>query len=270
MTELQTKELELLKVFINICDILNLKYFLVCGTALGTVKYQGFIPWDDDVDVGLLREDYEIFLEKAPKLLPEGMFLQNYKSDPAFPQIYSKLRNSNTTYIEKSVAHIDMNHGIYIDIFPLDGYPQDIDEQKKLEKKKAIFQKKLSCVFDLPRNGRAMIGYFIRRGLKYHKKTSVILDKYTKLISKHSTDETKVLCNHGNYQGKLEYAAREQYGNGVEATFEGLKVRIPEKYDDYLTQKYGDWRNELPEEQKYGHHFYTICDTEKPYTLYIK
>ena len=62
MNQLQQKELEILKVFIDVCKQLDLKYYLVCGSALGAVKYQGFIPWDDDVDVGLFREDYEIFI----------------------------------------------------------------------------------------------------------------------------------------------------------------------------------------------------------------
>ena len=120
MTPLQQKELELLTLFIQICSQLELRYYLVCGTALGAVKYGGFIPWDDDVDVSMPREDYEVFLQKAPALLPEHVFLQNYRTDPAFPQIFSKLRNSNTTYIEKSAGKLPINHGIYIDIFPLD------------------------------------------------------------------------------------------------------------------------------------------------------
>ena len=78
MNELQKTEFEMLKIFINICDQLNLKYFLVCGSALGAVKYGGFIPWDDDMDVGLLREEYDIFCSKAQELLPEGIFLQSY------------------------------------------------------------------------------------------------------------------------------------------------------------------------------------------------
>jgi hypothetical protein len=79
-----------------------------------------------------------------------------------------------------------------------------------------------------------------------------------------------VWCNHGNWQGKLEYAPRWQYGKGVWATFEGLRVRVPEAADAYLTQKYGDWRADLPDEQKVGHHFYEVCDLEKSYTYYMK
>ena len=139
MTNLQKIEFGILKEFIRICEILNLKYYIVCGSALGAVKYGGFIPWDDDIDVALPREDYEVFLCEAPKYLPEHLFLQTYKTDPKIPVIYAKLRNSNTTYIENSCKSIDMNHGIYIDIFPLDGYPVALKEQKKLERAKLFY-----------------------------------------------------------------------------------------------------------------------------------
>lgn len=125
MTPIQKKVLQILQSFMQICDQLQLKYFLVCGSALGAVKYGGFVPWDDDVDVALFRNDYERFCKEAPALLPEQLFLQNFQSDPAFPAIYSKLRNSETTCIEESIAALPINHGISIDIFPLDGYPKD-------------------------------------------------------------------------------------------------------------------------------------------------
>ena len=117
MTPLQKKVFQILQIFTQICDQLQLKYFLVCGSALGAVKYGGFVPWDDDVDVALFRDDYERFCKEAPALLPKQFFLQNFQSDPAFPAIYSKLRNSETTCIEESVAALPINHGISIDIF---------------------------------------------------------------------------------------------------------------------------------------------------------
>lgn len=270
MNDLQKLEFNMLKEVIQICDKLKLKYYLICGSALGAVKYDGFIPWDDDMDIGLLRDDYEMFIANAQSMLPAYLFLQNNKTDPEYPQIFSKIRDCRTTYIEKSVAGLSINHGVYIDVFPLDGYPLDEKLQVFVERKKLIYQKKLSCVFDLPRNAKAKLGMYMRRILGYHKKVVTIVGKYTDVISQYSVNDSKFICNHGNWQGKLEYAPREQYGDGAWATFEGLKVRIPEKYDEYLTQKYGDWRADLPAEQQVGHHYAEVIDLERPYTDYIE
>ena len=89
MTDLQQVEFKILQAVDAVCRQLHINYYLICGSALGAVKYSGFIPWDDDLDIGLLRPDYEIFVEKAQELLPNSYFLQNYRTDPAFPQIFS-------------------------------------------------------------------------------------------------------------------------------------------------------------------------------------
>ena len=81
MNRIKEIELDMLKAFVSICDQLGLKYYLIGGTLLGAVRHKGFIPWDDDIDVGMPREDYEVFVEKAGKLLPDYIFLQNYRTD---------------------------------------------------------------------------------------------------------------------------------------------------------------------------------------------
>ncbi len=269
MTELQKTEFQMLCVFVDICNKLNLKYFLVCGSALGAVKYNGFIPWDDDIDIGMPRDDYEVFIENAQELLPSHMFLQNHLTDKEYPLIFSKLRNSNTTYTEIGVAHLNINQGVFIDIFPLDGYPKDAKEQNLFEKKKRWYTLNLFSALKMKRTWKYAIFNKLLRILGYHKRTFKTAEKYIKMISKYSICTSELICNHGNWQGKLEYAPKEQYGDGVFAEFEGLTVRIPEKYDEYLTQKYGDWRADLPKEQQVGHHYYEVCDVNKPYTEYI-
>lgn len=269
MNDLQKKELEILACFIKICETLNLRYFLVCGSALGAVKYGGFIPWDDDIDVGIFREDYEVFINKASELLPEHLFLQNFHTDPAFPQIFSKLRDSRTTYIEKSVAKLPIHHGVYIDVFPLDGYPMKSRLSQSLERKKTKYKRQLSCVFDVPRSLKSSLMCKYNRLIGYHMNTTEIVAKYDALISKYSTIDTEVICNHGNWQGCLEYCPKEQYGQGVLMQFEGISVRVPEKYDEYLTQKYGDWRSDPPEEECVGHHYFSILDLNNPFTEYL-
>lgn len=269
MNELQKKEFELLEVFIDLCNKLNLKYYLVCGTALGAVKYGGFIPWDDDVDVALARDDYEVFISKAQEFLPEHIFLQNYKTDPAFTHVFSKLRDSKTTYIEKSVAHLDINHGVYIDIFPLDGYPLSKKEITKFEFQKKVLSYKISCVYNAKRNLKGKILCFVERLFGCHKRTYKYVSKLDSLYSGCKLKDSRFWCNYGNWQGKLEYAPKEQYGNGIEMSFEGKKVIVPERFDEYLSQKYGNWRKDLPKEERKGHHYYTVMDLNKSYTEYL-
>lgn len=270
MTPLQQKEFEMLEWFVKVCGELGIDYYLVCGTALGAKKYGGFIPWDDDVDVALLRDDYELFIREAQKLLPDWIFVQNYHSDPEFPQIYTKLRNSNTTYIETSVASFDINHGIYIDVFPIDGYPEETGKSRQFELKKRIYNSLLLSVCDIKHSVKSrIVDGFIKTAMGIHS-TSQVADRYTKLLEEYPPKSSKLWCNHGNWQGKLEYAPREQYGNGSWEVFEGLKVRVPGDCNAYLTQKYGEWREDIADNDKKGHHYCTICDLNKSFIEYTK
>lgn len=269
MNELQQTEFELLKEFDRICGELKLPYFLVCGSALGAVKYQGFIPWDDDVDVAMYRPDYEKFIQMAPAMLRSGLFLQNHHTEPRFPQIYSKLRDSGTTYIEKTAAAIPMNHGVFIDIFPLDGYPTKKGQQKLLEFRKRLYQSMLLCAYDFPRSGVSSLLCWIYRLFGLHRRSGKIAGKLNRCLSKHPVEGSQKICNHGNWQGTLEYAPCWHYGSGTTATFEGLNVPVPERFDEYLTQKYGSWRADLPPEEQKGHHYHTVCDVTRPYTHYL-
>lgn len=269
MTDLQKCEFELLKTADEICRKLGLKYFLVCGSALGAIKYKGFIPWDDDIDIALFRKDYELFVSQAPKFLPDNLFLQNRHTEKYFLQIYSKLRNSETTYIEKSVSSFPINHGASIDIFPLDEYPASGYRRRILELKKQFYLQRTYPYFNISRSIKGKIFKALFSPFNNIDNISKIMKNYECALASYKGTRSDIICNHGNWQGKLEYAPRSQYGNGIWAEFEGLKVRIPEKYDEYLTQKYGDWRADLPEKQQVGHHYYEICDLNRPYTDYV-
>lgn len=267
MNDLQRKEFELLKCFTEICDRLSIKYYLVCGSALGAVKYKGFIPWDDDVDVAMLRPDYERFLNEAPQYLPEEFFLQTCYSDADYPNIFAKIRNSNTTYIEKSASKLNINHGIYIDIFPLDGYPENPRSRRRLERNKYIYRRLLSLAFRPDKGWKKLIVYPLRFIL-LRKQTASLVRKYEKLITAYPIENSQILANHGNWQGKKDYAPKSWFGEGIYAEFEGLKVRIPTEYEAYLRKKYGEYTQDIPESEKIGHHYYTVCDCTKPYVHY--
>ena len=269
MTDLQKKSFELLEIVVKICDKWNIPYFLVCGSALGAVKYGGFIPWDDDVDVGLLRQDYQRFLEIAPEELPEWCFLQNYKTEKNYTHTFSKIRNSNTTFIEKNNNGIVMNHGIYIDIFPIDGRPQNHLAASIFDFKRKLNGWIRNTVYETHSISKIHKRNKVLRFLGVNKLVPKAHEYIERLYSSYPVEESVLWCNYGNWQGELEYAPRWHYGNGTWATFEGMQVRIPENFDAYLTQKYGDWRNDPPIEKQQSHHISTIIDTKRSYKYYI-
>lgn len=272
MNDLQKTEFDLLRELIRICDTLELKYYLVCGSALGAVKYGGFIPWDDDIDVALPRPDYELLCQKAPSMLPDDMFLQNFITDPNYPILSSKLRDLNTTYIEKNMQDLDIVHGVFIDVFPIDGLPNTASEQKKYLKKLHAFERRRSA--NLPRKRGVGIGlrslgiYWINRLTGIYRNTGKTLRKLTEYVKRYSPEKAEIWCIHHEERSHSAFNSAEWYGEGTEAVFEGLTVRIPEKYDLYLTKRYGDWRADLPDDQKVGHHYYTVCDLDLPYAEY--
>lgn len=274
MTALQEVQLNLLKEFLSACEKLGLEYFLVCGSAMGAAKFQGFIPWDDDLDVGLPRKDYEVFVQKAQALLPEHVFVQNHRTDPEFPFLYSKLRDSRTTYIEESRKYHNMNHGVYIDVFPIDGHPKAPEEVRRFKREKAFYELRWKTALHYTGWKRPVAA--VRNQLVYaacailglSRKPADALAEYSRFLAGYELEDSLLWCNYGNKQKELEYAPREQYGQGTMLQFEGLTVRVPEQYDAYLTQKYGAWREDIPQERKKGTHPYLVCDLDRPYTDY--
>jgi len=254
MNTVQLRSLELLCQFTAICEKLGLEYFLVCGSALGAVKYGGFIPWDDDVDVAMKRDDYERFLKEAPHLLPKHMILQNIHTNKAFPLLMTKLVNVDTALIEKGYLQLPLHHGIFLDIFPLDGYPEGKLRQGWFEIRKWMYNK-LRCAA-------------YRFGYRVFGLNRIMLH-YERMLKKQKCGTSNLICNYGNWQGKLDYSPAEEYGNGIWTTFEGQNVRIPAGYDAYFTRKYGHWQQELPEEEQVSHHDFLICDPMRSYRYYL-
>lgn len=271
MNDIQKKELELLKIFISICNQCHLKYYMVCGSALGTVKYGGFIPWDDDIDVALPRKDYEKFLEIAPNYLPDWIFIQNYRTEKDYPQIGTKLRNNNTTYLEKDFKKLKINQGIFIDIFPLDGYPKNKAEIKKFERKKRyLYRRRFTKLYSPVHKDVPLTVYSILYKLfGLFSNTQKACYEYDCLVRSFSLSNSEFWCNFANSMSKKEYSPQSYYGEGVEMSFEGLRVIVPQDYDSYLTLKYGDYKKDLPEDKKRPTHHYFV-DINTPYTHYLE
>lgn len=277
MTDLQAVELELLRQFLAVCGQEGLTYYLVCGSALGAVKYGGFIPWDDDIDVALPRADYERFCRLAPERLPEWCFLQNYKTEPLYYRLGSKLRDSRTTYIEAMSERLDIHHGVFIDVFPLDVQWHTPAEAREFRHRLSVFEaarrvrlhyRRWSlCNLPMIRTNLYRL-LFLLSGGRYRGDTAAEIEAFDRYIASFPPGEHDIWCNHSNSTSAAEYAPREQYGDGILLPFEDLTVRVPAQYDAYLTQKYGDWRADPPPEEQVGHHACTVCDLTRPYTAY--
>jgi lipopolysaccharide cholinephosphotransferase len=185
-----------------------------------------------------------------------------------FPHTFSKLRNSNTAFIEKGNAALPINHGICLDIFPLDGHPAGAFQKKVFHLKKRVLTAMRVCVLDDRSSKKMILRNTLMKKLGIHKLLTYTQKWNELLYKKYSVETSELWCNYGNWQGKLDYSPRWHYGNGVWANFEGIKVRIPEEYDAYLTQKYGDWRSDPPIEKQRSHHESVVIDTEKSYIYY--
>ena len=120
LQELQNKEAEILQAIHDACEKLGLRYTLIFGSLLGAVRHKGFIPWDDDVDIYMPREDYDIFMEKGQQFLPDNMRIQHHTTEADCPNIYAKVRDNTTTFLHREHIDLDINHGVFVDIFPVD------------------------------------------------------------------------------------------------------------------------------------------------------
>ena len=268
IVQLKAVELEILKEFIEICEKLKLRYYLMDGTMLGAVRHQGFIPWDDDIDVGMPREDYEIFIKKGADMLSDHLFLQNSDSDPEYLMCFSKIRNSNSTFIESSVHHLKINHGVFIDVFPLDYYPEERKQQRRLDWKKRLYDLRIASEFDLQNINKIkrVVASLVLKTV--FPSVKAVINKREKLIRE--VPKSGLLANYGSAWGKKEIVPIEWFGEGDTAVFEGMEVKIPAQYDKWLTQVYGDYMQLPPVEKRVGHHYVDAIDFNKPYTEYTE
>lgn len=134
LAKVQPVLLEMLREIHRVCTENNISYFLYRGTFLGAVRHQGFIPWDDDLDVAMLREDYEKFCRIAPRALSDRYTFQNWHTDPMYAHPFGKLRKRNTMYLEAKGGKPLAENGFYVDVYPLDNMPAEQDAYRKLSR----------------------------------------------------------------------------------------------------------------------------------------
>ncbi len=265
------EQIKLVEVFFKICKKHNLKYIAEGGTLLGAIRHNGFIPWDDDIDLAMPRDDYEKFISIAQNELPKHLFLQHYNTEKKYPNGHIQIRNSNTTFLIKSSYEdlkLGKNCGIFIDIFPLDNLPDDYKKRQKHAKKikliRALAFHKLyheqkgikgliySCLanFYFLFNGfEKSIRKMDKLGMKFNNQTNTI--GYATFLP---TNEKNKFPS--NIIDEIDY---HQFNN--------IEIAIPKKYDEYLKTQFGDYM-QIPENKNGSIHGLAYFDINKSYLDY--
>ncbi len=256
--ELRKVQIEMLDVMVELCNKHNLKYYLLGGTCLGAVRHKGFIPWDDDIDVALPREDYDKFAEICKTELDGKYFYQNVQSEKKHPQLFSRLRKNNTLFVEDRYRDFKINHGIYIDIFPLDGMSNDVAmAQKHFDSFE--FYKKMVRLGNTFRKAffKDLAVFFIKIFVGIIGREN-LLKKVPKLENKYSLSDSSLIGNLYGRWGIKEVMDKnimiDPDGRESFLSFEGKLYRVPYNYDAYLTHLYGDYMTPPPIEKRASHH----------------
>lgn len=268
LKKMQNKLLEMFKWFHTFCEENDLRYYALGGTMLGAVRHEGFIPWDDDIDVGMPRKDYERFL-CLTKNLSFGKYVVESIDTPAMDYFYgyAKIYDRSTTLVEKT--RVNIKRGIYIDVFPLDGVGNNRDEIKHVFKpiyKKYQFVVAQTCALAKRRAWYKNVCIcFVRLLPNYKKRVKKELLKIDNLCKKKDFDECTIVGNLFGNWGIKEIMPKEYLGTPQLYKFEDTMIYGSEQYDNYLIALYGNWKKLPPVEKRVSIHDCVEFDLNKPY-----
>jgi lipopolysaccharide cholinephosphotransferase len=253
LRKLQLIQLMILKDIVKLCELHGLRYYLVEGTLLGAVRHNGSIPWDDDIDIAMYREDYKKIESLISRDYNDKYVVQSPDNDINYPRQILKVRLAGTKQIEHGMDGINAANGIYIDIFPLD----------KCKKPDGIIMKFRGMLI------RSFFAYnTIHCGRKVNmsisKKTIRLLTRWVTVVipkkkvnnwfEKICTMDDKKECHFTTsflsaYGWKKQMVSNDVYGIGVMLTYEGEEFRVPTKYDKLLRAIYNDYLT-IPSQEK--------------------
>ena len=259
--QLHQADLEIVKEVVALCEKYGLKYYMLGGSMLGAIRHKGFIPWDDDIDLGIPREDYERFLKIAPNELSRNLKIVNYKTDETYHYYITRVLDTDSKVMESRFESEGKYTHLSIDIFPLDGTPNNYLLRKwycfRLMAHRAMASLHYKDVI-VTKNRKWKEGFILwvmlklptERMFNHHNQ----LDKCDKLLKKYSMKESKYTGNMMGAYKTRELIPTDWYGDNSYYEFEGIKLRGIKEYDLYLKQLYGDYM-QLPPEEKRKIHF---------------
>ena len=265
-------QIDLFNELYRVCRLHDIKVCAFAGTILGAVRHRGFIPWDDDLDVCLDRENYDKLLKYSYEF-KDPYFFQTACNDTRFFCGYARLRNSLTTGIVSWERSVDYHNGIYIDIYVLDGYIEDEKLLKRqLEKREHIIKVINLYHCDYSNSFKLIIGKILRFFLKKTVPYEYWIRKYDKCISMYNgkTNRLGLMTHIPEFMQKY-WCYQETLNDTVMVPYENIMIPIPRRYDGLLQNMYGDYMTYPPLEQRGKWHEDIIeFDPDIPYKEYFK
>lgn len=257
---LQNLELENLKMLVEICEKNRLRYYLIGGSLIGVLRHKGFIPWDDDIDVGIPRADYNKFVKIAKKYLPEYMDIRTMTSDPNYKCYYTRLIN-NKKKIYWEHGQYTAKIGVWMDVFPLDGLPSNPLLRKwhvfHSQMCKALYKfTQIDYISTNKKRGKlesCLIKFAMVTHIGKLFDADKRLRKLDQVLQKYDYDQCDYVWNFSGSYGKREIVPKSQLGGERYGFFEGMRVSIPIASEAYLTSIYDDYMTLPPEEKRVSH-----------------
>ena len=261
MDLLHRVDIDIAKAVVALCERHGLTYYMLGGTMLGAIRHKGFIPWDDDIDLGMPRDDYERFLELAPEELPEHLKVVNYRNDPNYMYYITRILDTDTKVVEERIGNDNKYTCASIDIFPIDGTPNN-PLARKLYFFRVMFHRALMslCYKDSidrkrKRSKKEKLLLWVMEHVPIEKMTTPYKQKckIDKLLRKQKVEGSHYIGNIMGAYRTREIVPAEFYGEGAYYPFEDMELRGMAMADEYLTCTYGDYMQLPPEDQRKTH-----------------
>lgn len=260
LEEVQKIEFDILVYIDNYCKKNNLRYFLAGGTLLGAVRHKSFIPWDDDLDIAMPRPDYDKLLENfnsyaVAEELPYCIKFIRNDDNYCFP--FAKIQDSRTVINERNRPKFNCsNMGIYVDIFPIDGFPSNESGsvKKLVSVQKKCFRMGLSFSSYINLNFYEKLKLtFYKIMFSFRNREKLIENEQDKL-RKYDFDKSPYVVSTFGMKGEKEIIEQKYFSKAIKMKFVDREFMVPIGYDEYLTQMYGDYMKLPPEEQRISPH----------------